>query len=260
MWLIFNGTLVNAATVAVGCLIGALFAGRLPERYQRAILDVLGLITVTLGIDAAVLRMDATARHYGAAASAGNTYAARLALVMVAALVLGSLLGTVLRLHERLENVGKLIHARFAGRDSRSYAEGFLTASVIFCVGPLTLLGCLKNGAEGDASYLYIKALLDGFCSIALMAALGAGVAFSIITVLVFQGGLSLVAHYAAGALPHLSVEMMNVVGGVILLATALMILEIKRLPVANILPAIFLVPPIIAIVERISPRLLITM
>jgi hypothetical protein len=261
MWSVLNGTIVNAITVACGCCIGLAASGRLPERYQRAILDVLGLITITLGVDAAVLRMQALVARYGSAPTAGNTYGARLALVMVGALVIGSLLGTWLRLHDRLEVLGRVIHQRVSRRgDGRSFAEGFLTASVIFCVGPLTLLGCLKNGADGDASYLYIKALLDGFCSIALTAALGAGVAFSIITILVFQGGLAMTAYYAAGALPHLSVEMMNVVGGVILLATALMILEIKRMPVTNMLPAIFLVPPIIWAVERISPGLLITM
>jgi uncharacterized membrane protein YqgA involved in biofilm formation len=260
MWSILNGTIVNASTVAIGCLIGTAASGRLPERFQRAILDVLGLVTVTLGIDAGVLRMQAVVERYGAAPSAGTTYGARLGLIMIAALVLGALLGTLLRLHERLEGLGKVIHARFGSGESRNFAEGFLTASVIFCVGPLTLLGCLKNGADGDASYLYIKAVLDGFCSIALTAALGAGVAFSIVTVLVFQGGLALLAHYAAGALPHLSIEMMNVVGGVILLATALMILDIKRIPVANMLPAIFLAPPMIGAVERISPGLLITM
>jgi len=260
MWSVFSGTIVNAATVAGGCLIGALASGRLPERYQRAILDVLGLVTITLGVDAAVLRMQAVAAQYGAAPAAGHTYGARLALVMIAALVIGTLLGTALRLHERLEGLGQTIHARFDGGAGHKFAEGFLTASVIFCVGPLTLLGCLKNGAEGDASYLYIKALLDGFCSIALTAALGAGVAFSIATILVFQGGLALLAYLAAGALAPLSIEMMNIVGGVILLATALMILDIKRIPVANMLPAIFLAPPIIWIVERFSPGLLITM
>lgn len=260
MWSILNGTIVNAAAVAVGCTLGAAAGGRLPGRYQRAILDVLGLVTVTLGVDAGVLRMQAVAAQYGAAPGAGGTYGARLALVMIAALVIGTLIGTGLRLHERLEGLGKAIHRRFGGGEGRSFAEGFLTASVIFCVGPLTLLGCLKNGADGDPSYLYIKSLLDGFCSLALTAALGAGVAFSIATILLFQGGLAILAYAAAGALAPLSIEMMNIVGGVILLATALMILDIKRIPVANMLPAIFLAPPIIWLVERFSPGLLITL
>jgi uncharacterized membrane protein YqgA involved in biofilm formation len=259
MWAILNGTLVNAATVAAGCTLGGLVGGKLPERFQRIILDVLGLITITLGIDAAVLRLNTVVTHYGSAPSAGKTYGARLALVMVGALVIGALIGAALRLHQRLEGIGHAIHRRFDRGDGHSFAEGFLTASVIFCVGPLTLLGCLKNGVDGDPSYLYIKALLDGFCAIALTATLGVGVAFSIITVLVFQGGLAVLAYASAGALPELSVEMMNVVGGVILLATALMILEIKRIPVADLLPAIFLAPVLIALVEWVSPGLLMT-
>ncbi|MCB9849682.1 MAG: DUF554 domain-containing protein [Phycisphaerales bacterium] len=259
MWSVLNGTIVNAAMVAGGCIIGVLATGKLPERYQRIILDVLGLITITLGIDAAVVRLNAVIGEYGAVPGAGKTYGARLGLLMVGTLVVGALIGTWLKLHERLEGLGQVIHRRFAREGERSYAEGFLTASVIFCVGPLTLLGCLKNGVDADPSYLYVKALLDGFCAIALTAALGMGVAFSILTIVFFQGGLALIAYYSAGALPDLSVQMMNVVGGVILLATALMILEIKRIPVANMLPAIFLVPPTIWAVEQISPGLLMT-
>ncbi len=259
MWSILNGTIVNALAVAAGCTVGLLAGGKLPGRYQRIILDVLGLITITLGIDAAVIRLSHVIAVYMPAGPAGKTYGARLGLVMVACLVLGALLGTMLRLHDRLEGLGRQIHARWSQGDGASFAEGFLTASVIFCVGPLTLLGCLKNGTEGDPSYLYIKALLDGFCSIALAAAKGVGVAFSIVTVLVFQGGLAVLAYYSAGSLPDLSVQMMNVVGGVILLATALMILEIKRIPVADLLPAIFLAPAIVWLVELFWPGMLIT-
>ena len=259
MWAVLSGTIVNAIAVAAGCTIGMLASGKLPERYQRIILDVLGLITITLGIDAAVNKMNDAIQAYRPAGELGKTYGAKLGLVMVAALVLGALAGTGLKLHERLEGLGKTIHRHFAGGDAHSFAEGFLTASVIFCVGPLTLLGCLKNGIDGDPSYLYVKSLLDGFCSIALTATLGMGVAFSIVTILVFQGGLAILAHYSAGSLPDLSVQMMNVVGGVILLATALMILEIKRLPVANLLPGIFMAPLLIWATESIAPGMLIT-
>ena len=280
LWPVLNGTIVNAVAVAVGCAAGLAAAGKLPERYQQIILHVLGLITITLGVDAAVLRMNAVIGVYMPVGVAGKTYGARLGLLMVASLIIGSLLGTWLRLHERLEHLGETIHRRLnkgvrltysPGMDEASqkvsltplsgkrFAEGFLTASVIFCVGPLTLLGCLRNGTDGDPSYLYIKSLLDGFCAIALTASLGIGVAFSIVTVLLFQGGLALLAFYSAQSLPHLSVEMMNVVGGVILLANALLLLDIKKLPVANMLPAIFLAPVLIKLAEWITPGLLIT-
>ena len=130
---------------------------------------------------------------------------------------------------------------------------------MIFCVGPLTLLGCLKNGTLGDPSYLYIKAALDGFCSLALTTALGWGVAFSILTILSFQGGLSLAAHWFAGGLPDLSVQLTNVTGGVMLIATALLLLEIKRIPVTNLLPGLFVAPLLVWIAEAVKPGILIT-
>lgn len=286
LWEATSGTIVNAVTVAVGSGIGLAFSARIPERYQRIILDCLGLVTVTLGIDAAVLGLGQLVTRYGVGVP---TYGARLGMVMVGSLIVGSILGTALRLQERIEGLGRAIHERFfdrrrdglAARSSTSpgvttgpgtdavaddssatnaarFAEGFLSASVIFCVGPLTLLGCLANGAQGNPSLLYIKAFLDGFCSMALAASLGAGVAASVVTVLVFQGGLSLLARATAGGLNELSMQMMNVTGGVLLLATALMLLEIRRIPVANMLPAIFLPPVVIAIVERLGPGLLV--
>jgi len=259
MWAILNGTIINALAVAGGCSVGLLATHRMPERLQRIILDALGLITITLGVNAAVIRMNALVTTYQPTGEAGKTYGAMLGLVMVASLILGSIAGTFMRWHEGIERLGVIIHSKFSTGDSGKFAEGFLTASVIFCVGPLTMLGCLKNGADADPSYLYIKSLLDAFCSIALTASLGIGVAFSIVTILVVQGGLATLAYYFADRLPELSIEMMNIVGGVLLLATALMILEIKRIPVANMLPALFVAPLLIWVIEQFWPHLLIT-
>ena len=287
MWNILNGTIVNVLAVAVGSGTGLLLSARIPDRYQQIILNCLGLVTITLGIDASVLVMSETARRYGEGIP---TYGARLAMVTVGSLIVGAMLGTALRLHDRIEGLGCLIHSRLgaSGHDARQvamaapqrgtnaisatespqlagrapagrFAEGFLSASVIFCVGPLTLLGCLQNGGHGNPSLLYIKSFLDGFCSMALAASLGAGVFFSVVTVLFFQGGLALAAWQFAGMLPDLSLQLMNVVGGVVLLATALMILNIKKIPVADLLPGIFLPPVVIWLVERISPGILLT-
>ncbi|MFH0983768.1 MAG: DUF554 domain-containing protein [Planctomycetota bacterium] len=258
MWHILNGTIVNALTVALGTALGVRFASRIPERYQQIIVNVLGLITITLGVDAAVNIQAAIVRRYGPLSSAGDRYGAVIGMVVVGSLVVGALLGTALRLHERLEGLGAAIHRRFGAEgDARSFVGGFLTASVIFCVGPLTLLGCLKNGTTGDPSYLYIKAVLDGFCALALTSALGWGVSFSIITILGFQGGLSLVAYWFAGGLPDLSVQLMNVTGGVMLVATALLLLDIKRIPVTNLLPGLFVPPLVVWIARVVKPGLL---
>jgi len=258
IWSALSGTMVNVATVALGSLAGLSIAGNMAERYRSIVLMTLGLVTITLGIDASVLHFADTVREFGPKVADGQTYGARLAMVMIASLVVGSILGTALRLHARVESLGKWIHGRFSKQDGRAFAEGFLTASVIFCVGPLTLLGCLENGAHGDPSYLYIKSVLDGFCSMALASALGWGVLASVLTVLTFQGGLSLLAVLAAAPLDPVSIQLMTIVGGVILLATALMILEIKAVPVADMLPGIFLPPLLVGVAEWLSPGILL--
>lgn len=252
-----NGTVVNAGTVVVGCAIGLAVGGKLPERYRRIVLEGLGLITITLGIDASVIVLGRVVGKFGPTVDASQTFGARLGMVTIGSLLVGNLVGTALKLHERVEALGETMHRTIGGQgDSGRFAQGFLISSVIFCVGPLTLLGCLNNGTRGDPSLLYVKAALDGFCSLALAASLGAGVAGSILTVLVFQGGLTLGFAYGAGGLPEVSREMMNVVGGIVLLANALLLLEIKRVPVANMLPGIFLPPLVIYLSEALRPGL----
>lgn len=260
MWSILNGTIVNAVTVTLGSLAGVSIGPRLPERYRLIVLQSLGLVTITLGVDSAVLGFARTVERFGPAMADERTYGARLAMVMIACLLVGAIIGTALKLDERIESIGRWIHRRFSGGEDHTFAEGFLTASVIFCVGPLTLLGCLNNGAHGDPSLLYVKALLDGFCSLALAAALGWGVLASVATVLVFQGGLSILAYAVAEPLDEVSISLMTVVGGVILLGTALMILDIKRIPVANLLPGIFLPPLAVWGCEQVWPGLLLPM
>ncbi|MHC5108666.1 MAG: DUF554 domain-containing protein [Planctomycetota bacterium] len=256
LWTILNGTIVNTATVIVGSLLGIALSGRLPDRYRDLVLATLGLITITLGIDASVLQFAKTAERMAPTIEGGETYGARMAMIMIGSLIIGGLLGTALRIHQRIEAVGAWIHGRFSEQDGHGFAEGFLTASVIFCVGPLTLLGCLQNGAQGDPTYLYIKAALDGFCSMALASAFGWGVLASIVTIVVFQGGLSLLA--STVVVHPFSTDMMTIVGGIILLATAMMLLEIKKIPVADMLPAIVLPPLMIGLVDRLWPGVIL--
>jgi uncharacterized membrane protein YqgA involved in biofilm formation len=256
MWGILNGTIVNAAAVVVGSLCGMTVGARLPEDYRRIVLACLGLVTITLGVDAGVLEFGKTVARF--APPGDVTYGARLAMVMIACLIVGAIIGTALRLNDRIIALGGRIHERFAGQDGRAFAEGFLTASVVFCVGPLTLLGCLENGANRDPSYLYIKSVLDGFCSLALASSFGWGVLASVVFVLVFQGGLSVLAYAVADPLNDLALALMTVIGGILLLAVALLLLEIKRLPVADLLPALFLPPVAVALVELVAPGLLL--
>jgi len=254
MWSILNGTIVNAITVAAGSLAGLTVAKSLPERYRIIVLQCLGLMTITLGVDAGVLGYAETGKKYAPTVSHPETYGARLAMIVIASLLIGAVLGTALRLHERIEGAGAWIHRRFAGGEGGRFAEGFLTASVIFCVGPLTLMGCIENGARGNPGFLYIKSVLDGFCSLALASSLGWGVFASVLTVIFFQGGLSVAAYFAAKPLDPLSIALMSTVGGIILLATALLILDIKKIAVANMLPGVFLPPIAVRLAQHFAP------
>ncbi|MGB0714562.1 MAG: DUF554 domain-containing protein [Phycisphaerae bacterium] len=258
LWTMTNGTIINTAAVLVGGLIGLAISGSLPDRYRAYVMNVLGLVTVTLGIDASVLTFSSTAQRMAPLVDDGETYGARMALVMIGSLIIGGGIGTFLRIHDRIEGTGQWIHKFVSSGDGDQgrFAEGFLTASVIFCVGPLALLGCMKNGAEGDPTYLYIKSILDGFCAMALASSLGLGVLASMVTVLLFQGGLSLLA--ANLPVEPFAMEMMTIVGGIVLLATSLLLLELKKIPVADLLPAIFLPPLIIAGVHAVRPGLLL--
>ncbi len=255
---VIGGTVVNTITVAVGSVLGLSISGKLPDRYHRIVLDALGLITITLGVDAGVNVLNDTVSRYRPPGDAGKTYGATLAVIVVASLIIGCLLGTRLGLQRRVERLGERIHQRFGRGDASTFAEGFLTASVIFCVGPLTLLGCFENGAQQDPSLLMIKSVLDAFCSMALAASLGVGVLFSVVTVFGFQASLSILAYYFAADIPDVSRQLMNVVGGVLLLATALVLLEIKKIPVADMLPGIFLPPLIVWLIESGWPGLII--
>lgn len=254
LWSTLNGTLVNTATVIVGSSLGVAIGPALPERYRVIVLQCLGLVTVTLGIDAAVLDFSKTVAKYAPQVSGGQTYGARLAMVMIGCLLLGAVIGTFLRLHDRIEGVGGWIHRRFSKQDGHRFAEGFLTASVIFCVGPLTLLGCLQNGAHGNPGLLYIKSTLDGFCAMALASSLGWGVFASTLTVLGFQGGLSLLASRVADPLHPVSLALMTIVGGIVLLGTAMTLLDLKKIRVADMLPGVFLPPLAVWVTERVWP------
>ncbi len=254
MWNVFNGTIVNAITVAVGSLAGLTVAKSLPERYRTIVLQCLGLMTITLGIDAGVLGFSATVAKYAPTVPNPETYGARLAMIVIGSLLIGAVIGTALRLHERIEGTGAWIHRRFSAGEGGRFAEGFLTASVIFCVGPLTLMGCIENGARGNPAFLYIKSVLDGFCSLALASSLGWGVFASVITVIFFQGGLAALAYFAAQPLDPLSLALMSSVGGIILLATAFLILDLKRIAVVNMLPGIFLPPIAVQLAKHFAP------
>ncbi|MCL4560820.1 MAG: DUF554 domain-containing protein [Chloroflexi bacterium] len=228
------GTLINIATVIIGGTLGYLLGGRLPERLRRTVIGGLGLFTLAYG-----LQMFLTTKN---------------SLVVLGSLLLGALLGEWWKIEDRLQSLGGFLERRFTGstggEDSR-FIRGFLTASLVFCVGPMTILGAIKDGLTGDYSVLAVKAILDGFAALAFASSLGVGVLFSVLVILLYQGGLSLLAAQVQTWVTADMMSEMNAAGGVILLGIAISsLLEIKKIRVGNFLPALFLAPAIVAILN----------
>lgn len=227
-----TGTLLNVVTVLVGTAIGLLLGSRIPARMQASLTTGLGLFTMLIGLDMG-LRV-----FTHPSARPGDE------LAILGAVLLGVAVGELFRLHDGLEWLGSWFQRRLATPERPSrIAEGFVTASVVFCVGPLTILGSLANGISGDVQLLAVKSLLDGVASIAFAAALGPGVALSAITVLVVQGTIAGGAVLLQGAMDEATILAVTVAGGIILLGVALRLLEITPVRVASFLPALLLGP-----------------
>lgn len=237
-----SGTLLNIATVLIGTSLGLLAEARVPPRMRESLTTGVAFFVVPLGISMAlrIFTDSATLPGYE--------------LAVLAALLVGVVVGEVFRLHDGLERLGGWFQRRLArgeGRPSR-IAEGFITASLVFCVGPLTILGSLQNGLDGKTTLLATKSLLDGVTSIALAAALGPGVYLSVLTMLVVQGGISGGAFLLADAMDPATILAISAAGGMILLGVALRLLGLKAVRVANFLPALVLAPIFVRIADAL--------
>ncbi len=226
------GTLLNAATVLVGGLIGLFFGARLPDRMRSTVIAGLGLFTAAIGIQMFL-----------------NT---QNIIIVLIALLVGAILGEWWQIEAALERLGARLQARFAADGSRgaaTFVRGFLTASLVFCVGPLTILGSIQDGLTGDYSLLAVKATLDGFAALVFASTLGVGVLFSILVVVGFQGGISLLATQAQALFTDAMIAEMTAVGGILLLGIAISsLLELKTIRVANFLPGLAVAPLIVAL------------
>jgi uncharacterized membrane protein YqgA involved in biofilm formation len=234
-----TGTLLNVATVLVGTAIGLLIGSRMPSRIQTGLTTGLGLFTLLIAISMG-LRV-----FTDPSSQPGDD------LAVLGAVLLGVVIGEALRLHDGLEALGRWFQRRLASGERPSrIAEGFVTASIVFCVGPLTILGSLENGLTGEVRLLAIKSLLDGVASIAFAAALGPGVGLAAITVLVVQGGIAAAATLLSGVMDGATILAVTAAGGVILLGVALRLLELKPVRVASFLPALVLAPLFVRLAE----------
>jgi uncharacterized membrane protein YqgA involved in biofilm formation len=240
-----TGTLLNVATVLVGTAVGVLLGTRVPSRVNEALTTGLGFFTLLLAISMGL------GVFTSPDARAGDD------LAVLAAVLGGVAIGELLRLDDGLEWIGDWFQRRLATSDRPSrIAEGFVTASLVFCVGPLTILGSLDNGLTGDVQLLAVKSLLDGVASIAFAAALGPGVGLAAITVLVVQGAISAGAFLLREAMDPPTILAITSAGGVILLGVALRLLQLKMVRVASFLPALILAPLFVRLAEAVRDLL----
>ncbi len=233
LWARTSGTWINVLLVIVGTTGGVLLRDRIPKSMQSIITQAVGLITIFIGLS--------MAQPLGEV-SAGPVAGVILGLL---ALVFGGLLGEWAQIEQRLIIVGDALKKRFRG--GGKFTEGFVAASLLFCIGPMAILGSLNNGLSGDGTILVIKGTMDGLISIALTGSYGVGVGFSILPVLIYQGGLSLLASILASGLadPATDPRVMVVtgVGGVMILGLGFNLLEVAKVRVASFLPALILAP-----------------
>jgi uncharacterized protein len=225
-----TGTLLNIVTVLIGGVIGLIFGARIPDQLKATVISGMGLFTAAMG-----LQMFLNTEN---------------PLIVLGALLIGTLLGEWWRIEDGLQNLGRFLEQRFSreGEDgSNKFVRGFLTASLLFCVGPLTILGSIQDGLTGDYNLLAVKSVLDGFSSLAFASTLGIGVMFSTIIILVYQGGISLLAAQLDAIITPSMMNELTATGGVILLGLAISsLLEIKKIRVGNMLPGLAVAPLIV--------------
>ena len=240
-----SGTILNAVAVAIGTTVGLVAAARISPRLQESLTTGLGLFTLVIATSMGLeVFTDPAARSEDSLAVLGG-------------LLLGVAVGEWLGLHDRLEALGAWFQRRLARGDRPSrIAEAFVTTSIVFCVGPLTILGSLDNGLRGDVTLLATKSLLDGVASAAFAAALGAGVYLSIATILVVQGGIALGAFLLAGAFDPPTILVVTAVGGVTLLGVGLRLLELKQVRLANFLPGLVIAPLLVRLFDVVRSAL----
>jgi uncharacterized membrane protein YqgA involved in biofilm formation len=226
------GTIINLAAIALGTALGALLGNRLPQKMRETAMDGLGLLCIVIGLTMAVKTQNI--------------------LYVMGAVLLGGITGELLKIERGLERLGDYFQSRFSSGSS-TFATGFVTASLIFCIGPMAILGAIDDGLRGDITILVVKAALDGVASLAFAATLGWGVGLSILPLALYQGGITLAAGLADKVLSDAMITEMTATGGLLVLAIALRILNLKQIRVGNFLPALVFAPLLVALVAAIT-------
>ena len=239
------GTVINVATVVVGTLIGLAAGHRFPARTRDLVTQILGLVTLVIGgLSVADGMSEAFATEVGAGA--------RL-LVVLGALLIGGLLGSALRLEERLDGAADWLRAKVAREaDQATFIEAAVTATLIFCVGPLAIIGSISDGLGNGAEQLIVKAVMDGFAAIAFASTLGIGVMASVIPLLLYQGAITALGWWLGDFMPAAHIDALTATGGVILLGLGFRLSGIKQIQIGDLLPALIIAPLLTAIVGQL--------
>ena len=232
-----TGTLINITTVLVGTLIGVTVGSRLPEGMRQRVLAGLGMVTLVIGVDLALA--------WGREDTTQST-----PLYVLGGVLIGGIVGEALGIERRLEALGDQVQARLSSAEGSTVSEGFVSASLLFCVGSLTVVGSIQDGLTGDYQTLATKAVLDGFAAIALAATLGWGVGLSIFTILIVQGGITLGAGVFDDVLQGEALAVLTSAGGVTIIGIALKLLDLKDVRVGNFLPALVVAPCLVGLVS----------
>jgi uncharacterized membrane protein YqgA involved in biofilm formation len=231
------GTLINISTIVVGTFVGIISGERFKPEIRELLTQTLGYVTIIAGVD--------TLRSFWDSALSAAFPKDTLFLTLLFSLVLGTLLGYFLKIEDHLFNFGEKVKSKFKVSGNHRFTEGFVTASLLFVIGPMAILGSISDGMGNGISQLVLKSILDGITSIAFAAAMGSGVALSALPVGIYQGAWTLIGFYLGSALPHYQILAMNSVGGLLLVGIGLRLTKIKEVPVATMMPSLFLIIPI---------------
>jgi hypothetical protein len=215
------GTVVNSIAIIVGGTIGTFLKVGIPERFKNIVMQGVALSVMIIGI------------------SSGLQF--NNLMVVIVSLVIGGIIGEALNIEEYLNKFGDTLQKKLSKDNSSTISKGFVTASLVYCIGAMAIVGALKDGLSGDHSILFAKSVLDGISSIIFASTFGIGVVFSAVSVFIYQGSISLGASFLQGLLTKAVVDDMTAVGGVLIFAISLNMLEIKNIKVGNLLPAIFI-------------------
>lgn len=233
-----TGTLINIGAILAGSLVGILLGSKLPEKLRQTVLYAMGFFIMALGFQMFLKTSNS--------------------LIVLGSILIGVILGEWWHIEEWVEKFGVWIETKILGKNKvegqSQFVQGFLTTSLLYCVGPMAILGAIQDGMTGDYSILAVKATLDGFSAVAFTSALGIGVPFSSIPLLFYQGGISLVAGWLQPFVTNAMMAEMTATGGILLIGLAFSsILKIRRVRVGNFLPALIIAPVLVGLLTRLG-------